>query len=42
METIYDSDNTTNTVESDFQLSDNEKGQNTMNKFEVTILLSIK
>ncbi|PKY51330.1 hypothetical protein RhiirA4_546495 [Rhizophagus irregularis] len=34
METIYDSDNTANTVESDFQLSDNEKGQNTMNKFE--------
>ncbi|CAB4480127.1 unnamed protein product [Rhizophagus irregularis] len=34
METIYDSGNTTNTVESDFQLSDNEKGQNSMNKFE--------
>ena len=36
METIYDSDNTIdNTVESDFQLSDNEKGQNSMNEFEV-------
>ncbi|CAB5353596.1 unnamed protein product [Rhizophagus irregularis] len=34
VETIYDYDKTTNTVESDFQLSDNDS----MNKFEKELL----